>query len=548
MKDTLILTKILLKNSLNKNINKEEMNFKAIAKKLIIFAAVAYIACVIGFLSKQLIDILKEVNQAEVFISLCLLATIIVAFFRSIISSLNILYFSKDTEFLLPLPISSLKIVFAKFNVMLISEYIIELLTFAIPFGVYGITMQLAPVFYIMAILVFLFLPVIPTLIGIILTVILMNITSVFKNKDIVQYISVFFAFAIVIGCQIFTMQTSEMTDFMFANKLVEINGLSSLVGEYFIILKQSIIAITKYGQVSSIQNIIYLIVESIITYLLVALLVSKSYIKSATNVGYGKIKKVKDNLNNFTQKNVRKAYVQKELKSLFRNPVFFLNTILPIIIIPIVMVIPFLTSNSSGANKSQELLLLAVQDNIQNSMGFAICLNIINLLYMFNYISVTSISRDGENAIFMKYIPIELHKQCRYKAMPSFIFNLFSMCVVVVAIKMLFKEISNVFLLEIIAVSLICNAFISYVAILIDILKPKLHWTTEHAVVKQNMNMLWETIFILITIIIIFAICSYFENVHIVAMLLSAILIFTIAFYDNFLKVNSTNIFRKIS
>ena len=165
MKETLILTKILLKNSLNKNINREKINFKAIAKNIFLFAAIAYIACVIGFLSKQLIEVLRKVNQTEVFIGLCLLTTVAVSLFRSVISSLNILYFSKDIEFLLPLPISSLKIVFAKFNVMLISEYIMEILTFGIPFIIYGIIMQSAPIFYVMSVLVFFFLPIIPTLI-----------------------------------------------------------------------------------------------------------------------------------------------------------------------------------------------------------------------------------------------------------------------------------------------------------------------------------------------------------------------------------------------
>lgn len=547
MKETLILTKILLKNSLNKSTNKKEINLKAIVKKLIVFLAIAYIACVTIFLSNKLIEVLREVNQTEVFISLCLLTSIAVAIFRSIVSSLNVLYFSKDVEFLLPLPISSLKLVFAKFNVMLISEYIVELITFAIPFIVYGITLKLSSMFYIMALAVFIFLPVIPTLIGVVFTVILMNFTSIFRNKDIVQYISVFLTFAIIIAFQIYSIRASEMTSFMFANKLIEINGISDVIGDYFVILKQAITAVTEFEEISAIQNILYLIGESVTAYLCVAILVSKIYIKSAIDTISGKMKKNKTYNNNFAMKSIGKAYVIKELKTLFRQPVFFLNTVLPIIILPIIFAIPILNSGASSSPEIEKLLLI-VQDNIQNTIGFAIFLNIINFIYMFNYISVISISRDGGNAIFMKYIPVELYKQCRYKSIPSFLLNLFSMSFVIVCIKIFFREISNVFLLEIILVSLLCNIFISYAAILIDLLKPKLHWTTEYTVVKQNMNMLWYTIFVLVTIIIIFGICSYFENIHIVTMFLSVVLIFTISFYENLLKSNSINIFKEIS
>ena len=225
MKETLILTKTLLKNALNKNVDKDTLNFKTILKNIFLFLAIAYVAVVMGFLSKELIMVLKKMNQEEVFLSLCLLISVAVAFCKSILSSLNILYFSKDIEFLLPLPVSPIQIIFSKFNVMLISEYVMQLITFAIPFAVYGVITIQEPVFFVMAIFVFLTLPVIPTLLGILFTVILMRCTNFLKNKDIVQYLTVFITFAIVIAMQIFMLKTSDMTDFMFANKLLEING-----------------------------------------------------------------------------------------------------------------------------------------------------------------------------------------------------------------------------------------------------------------------------------------------------------------------------------
>ena len=88
MKETLILSKILLKNSLN--INNGKSKLKATAKKLLVFFAVAYIACVMGFLSVELINTLKTVNQTGIFLSLCLILTVAVSLIRSIISSLQL--------------------------------------------------------------------------------------------------------------------------------------------------------------------------------------------------------------------------------------------------------------------------------------------------------------------------------------------------------------------------------------------------------------------------------------------------------------------------
>lgn len=548
MKETLILTKILLKNSLNKNINKDKLNFKNILQKLFLLFAILYIAGVMGFLSKTLIETLKKINQEEVFITLCLLISVIVALCKSILTSLNILYFSKDIEFLLPLPVSPIQIIFSKFNVMLISEYVMQIITFAIPFGVYGVITMQEPLFFMMTVLVFLALPVIPTLLGVLFTVILMRCTSVLKDKDIVQYLTVFVTFAIVIVMQIFMVKTSDMTDFMFANKLLEVNGVARYISDYVIILKQGMLALTELGEVEAWKSIMYLFGESVTAYVVVAILISKSYIKSATNIVSGKRSKSIKKVNKLFMKSPRRAYIEKEFKMLFRTPIFFLNTVLPILIFPVIMGIPIFNLFSSENPEQITALISSTTDNIQNTAGFAICLCIINFLYMLNYVSVTAISRDGENAIFMKYIPIELHKQCRYKAIPSIILNMYPLIIILIAMKLILKEINFIFIAELFIVGLLCNVFLSYGAILIDVLRPKLHWTSEYTVVKQNLNILWDVVFIIIVSIIMFGICTFFENVHVVTFLMSGLLVLTTTFYDNFIKQYYINIFSKIN
>lgn len=547
MKETFILTKILLKNSLNKNINEDKLKFKNILQRLFLLLAIVYIAGVMGFLSKTLIETLQKINQEEVFLSLCLLISVVVALCKSILSSLNILYFSKDIEFLLPLPVSPIQIIFSKFNVMLISEYVMQLITFIIPFTVYGVITMQEPMFFIMSALVFLALPIIPVLLGIFFTVVLMRCTNFLKNKDIVQYLTVIITFIMVIAMQIFMIKNSDMTDFMFANKLLEINGIARYISDYVIILKQGMIALTQLGETVAWRNIMYLIGESITAYVLIAVLISKSYIRSATNIVSGKSSKSIRKLNLLSEKSPRKSYIEKEFKMLLRTPIFFLNTVLPILIFPILMGIPVFNVLSSENPEQTTALISSTSENIQNTTGFAICLCVINFLYMLNYISVTAISRDGENAIFMKYIPIELHKQCRYKAAPSIILNMYPLIIILAIIKLILKEINFVFLAELFVVGFLCNIFLSYGAILIDVLRPKLHWTSEYTVVKQNLNILWDVIFIVIVSIIMFGICSFFENVHVVTFLLSGLLVLTIVFYDNFIKQYSINIFSKI-
>ena len=236
---------------------------------ILIFLAIAYIACVMGFLSVEIIESLKTINQTGIFLSLCLILTVSVSLIRSVISSLHLLYFSKDLEYLLPLPISAMKIVLAKFNVIIISSYALEVFTLAIPFIIYGIYMMQEVTFYIMTAIVFLFLPIIPAILSALISVVLMRFTNMFKNKDIVQYVTVIMSFVIVIAMQFFIMNNSEMTEFMFANKLLEVDGIAKEISNYVIIVKQAFISLTEFESIEYVKNAIFLIVESITIYLL---------------------------------------------------------------------------------------------------------------------------------------------------------------------------------------------------------------------------------------------------------------------------------------
>ena len=543
MKDTLILTKILFKNSLN--INKGKSKVKAIAMNILIFLAIAYIACVMGFLSVEIIESLKTINQTGIFLSLCLILTVSVSLIRSVISSLHLLYFSKDLEYLLPLPISAMKIVLAKFNVIIISSYALEVFTLAIPFIIYGIYMMQEVTFYIMTAIVFLFLPIIPAILSALISVVLMRFTNMFKNKDIVQYVTVIMSFVIVIAMQFFIMNNSEMTEFMFANKLLEVDGIAKEISNYVIIVKQAFISLTEFESIEYVKNAIFLIGESITIYLLAGVLTAKTYINSATNVTSGK--RVRNVKLDISTRSVAKAYIDKERKMLFRTPVFFLNTVLPIFILPVIIILPF--TNIEAVDSFEDLvpLITAISANMENPMGLAIIVCIQIFLYLFNYISVTSISRDGESAFVMKYLPIELNKQCRYKAILGIVLNIIPLLILPLCIKIIFCA-NTIFILEVMLIGFLLNVFINYFGVLIDVLNPKLHWTTEYSVVKQNMNMLWDMLFVLIVGFIFFMICTYFENVHVLTLLLSGILVITIVFLDNFVKQNNINIFKKIS
>ena len=180
-----------------------------------------------------------------------------------------------------------------------------------------------------------------------------------------------------------------------------------------------------------------------------------------------------------------------KEFKNLFRTPIFLFQCIIPSFIFPILIMFPLYREfqEMKGYGISFHDFGGTVNEVLNSGFGLGMVLALINFLYTFNFMSVTSISRDGENALFMKYIPIPLSRQYKYKSIPGMIINMFPLIFVLTVLKILFMELSWSLLLKIFVIGILSNIVVNYFSVAIDVLRPKLYWSSEYTVVKQNLK-----------------------------------------------------------
>ena len=191
MKNILLLTKVFFKNSmfkkLNSNINSKN-NHKYI-QTIGIIVLFAYIIGVFGFLSYQIIDMLQQVKQESLVLGVFLLAIAFLVFIQSVTSCMNLFYFSKDIENVLPLPIKPHQILIAKFNVLMLTEYITILLLALAPFIIYGVLTHAGLLFYLYGMLTLLIFPILPALLASLLVILLMSVSKFVKDKERLQVI-----------------------------------------------------------------------------------------------------------------------------------------------------------------------------------------------------------------------------------------------------------------------------------------------------------------------------------------------------------------------
>lgn len=509
MKEIILLTRVLLKNALNKISDKKSGKIGMI---IIYILAFGYLAGCFGYISYECILTLSEINQEVLFLKLAFSGIIMFAVIQTLFTSLNLLFFSKDIENLLPLPISTLKIIMAKINCLIVSQLITASIILFPTLIVYGNILNCNILFYAISILVVLLIPVVPVVISAFVVVIVMKFTKIIKNKEVVQYISVFLIMAFVIGMQFFvgTSEESNITNQELANEFLSNSNTIETSSNILVTTSSAINAIINYNNVEGIKNLVVLFIETVIVYYVICKIIAKTYIKTAIKfISMGTKKNKRINLSkDIVSDKIWKTYLKKEFKILVRNPIFFMQCVLPTILFPVIFSIPLLFESSI-----QELKSAINSFGVINSKeGFGVSLVLIILLYTFNFIALTAVSRDGKDSLFMKQVPISLDKQIFYKILPGIILNIIPAIYVLVIEKILFTSIEIKMIIILFVSSFIVNVFNNYLMILIDLKNPKLNWTTEYAVVKQNINMFFQFVIYLVEIGFVIGICAILD------------------------------------
>lgn len=506
---TFLLTKIFLKSSVQKITEQNgisDVRKKSKAQITLYILLFAYLIGVMWFLSTKMINVLKEIEAQAVFIDLVFMMVFFLNILQAVFSSINLLYFSKDTDSILTLPLKPYQIILARTNVMLILEIAVNMLIGLVPLVIYGIKLNCNALYYISVVIGLILLPVLPVIIISLISMVIMSFSKITKNKNKFQLFTTLIMLALVVAFSIgITKIDSEtMTDEQMAQTLTSAGGFTQMLKTYF----------PTFGFLSDSvhsNNILTILLETVKTVLVTftgviiyLLCAQKLYFKGLIGSLYSgeKTKKGKIKINAKTGK-LGFTYVLKELKILVRNPVYLVQCVLPALIFPVLFIgLIFILPEEETSGITNALSMMLEFNKPLILMGLVAAMQ---FFAMFIYVSITAISREGKNATFIKYIPVPLYKQYIYKIIPNILMNIFS-TVIVLGIVRYLLPISITDLIIVFAVSILMNISLSMLCLIMDLKRPKLQWNTEYAVVKQNMNLIFPMIFGTINIgIIIF-------------------------------------------
>lgn len=413
---------------------------------------------------------------------------------------ISVFFLSSDQQIYLPLPIRPSEIFTARLFTCLIYAYLIEFIFIAPMMVSYNIVVHPSFFTYIHEILVFFLLPILPISIIFLYTLLLSKVLHVEKHKDAFSIVLSILSVVLIIALQ------------MLINFLVPSEGIMDEAGAVEIFMSQIAFYASKMNwfkpigqfiQAGFISDSAYAILYSGIfifaslgvagmtimlsRYLYQRILLSDPPVKKKKNKEKGEIK--------IKTKYVFRAYLQKEWRTLYRSPTYFVQLLLPPIILVVVFALSFLTFYITDANihNTMDVTFAFLKDFLSTSNSGLpfILIGISFFLCSFFLISGTAFSRGGKDTIFAKSLPLKNGLQVRAKVTIGIAFE----CVFLVALILFGALITSnwIFLLVSLLPCIFSSIIGNYIMLFIDLKHPYLEWENETAPIKQNKNTLFS-------------------------------------------------------
>lgn len=484
-----VLFKTMLRNTFNVIDTKDKKNLKRIL--FVAFIGIATLPSIVslGFLTREALFMLLPIQQEGLVISLLFLALSTMIFFMAIFLVPAVYYFSKDSETLLALPLSPEEIVLSKFSLSMVYEFLtIFVISTPIIVGYISI-MNPDILFYFMLVIVLLTIAVVPLAFAGLIIMVIMAFVPFFKNRDFFNYASGFLALAFAIGINYAMGGTATLDQ----NSLIQLlnNGNNSLLGIMKIAFPNVPFAISALVNSNILDFIIYLGITALV--LVGFVFVSKLvYFKGVIGVNETSASRKNLNLKAYNKitssKGVIFSYFIKEMKLMIRTPVYLLNNISTVILIPAILIITI----ASGVGADDEVVMLINSIDwssgsillIITFAGFVVGI----MMSTMNVITVTSLSREGTNIYFMKLIPMSYVKQIQAKILSGVVVSMVGILFMLIPAWIYFKIQFHLIFFAFIA-SILGMIFMNYLGMIVDLVHPKLIWEQETAAVKNNLN-----------------------------------------------------------
>ena len=501
MSKTISLTIALLKTSFDLGIGNKSKKSNKRNKSLLTFGLftlfIFSFSLPIISLVNEFVLTLSAFNLAEIIWYVVLpIATLSVGVL-SLFTVISIMFLSNDNKILLFLPLSPKQIISARFFVVLIYTYIIQAI-FIVPIVIgYGMTLNLSFTFYIIVFINILLIPVVPLALIVLIMSYLLRYTNLARYRDAFTYLAMGIVLSLALAFNYYFTQAIGAIELDPSEIILNVRFLlvvyGNVINQFFPYLIFALNSLVSNNLTEQLLNLIIIVSINLAVITGVIIFVGPVYLK--TIIGSDERRKNKKSTSVSYNNKPKSSFISLivlEWKTLVRSPIYFLNLILIVVILPLLIVgsVFFGTNASEGQVDLIEIISLmnGLDFNFNNPMYVSILVGISLFLASTTFIAPTAISRLGGSAAFFKALPISYLNFINFKIFWANVLTIAPILIYITIGSVYgFLDVFEALLLAATIVPLL--TLINYLGFMIDLFKPKLDWLNEAQAVKQNLN-----------------------------------------------------------
>jgi ABC-2 type transport system permease protein len=437
-------------------------------------------------------DVLKPIGQDQALLAISMMAGQLVIIIFGIYYLLAAFYFSRDMETLIPLPVRAAQVILSKFFVVMVNEYL-TVAVFVLPFVItYGVRAKGNVGYWVNATLIYLTLPIIPLAIVSVLVVAMMRVINLSRKKDFLIFAGsiVLIAFSMSIQFMIQRASNGGTNMQMMASFLSSPNNLINRIGASFPPSIWATKAIAGGFSLDGLMHLSLFLGTSLLCFGVMMVLAERMFYRGVIGLSETTIRKQALTRDQMSQRvssgrGAIAAIFIREWRIMNRTPIFLLNGVLVVVILPII----FFGIMKSGSDELGRTLLGMTL--LGNSISTVLILSLVmTICGCFNSTSSSTFSREGVQFWISRVIPVAPRDQAVAKFLHSFLIGLLGIVAALIVFS-LFLPLKLGVVTAALLLALVTSAFLINIGMMIDLARPLLDWTNPQKAVKQNLNVM---------------------------------------------------------
>jgi ABC-2 type transport system permease protein len=439
--------------------------------------------------------VLKPMGQERALLSLGVLAGQLLILLFGLYYVISAFYFSRDLEFLVPLPLRPGEVMASKFAVIMINEYL-TVAAVVLPVVVtYGVLARGGPGYWANAVLVYLALPAIPLGVVAVLVVVMMRFINVSRKKDLLILVGSLILIVASIGLQVGLGRSRgpRAAPEAVAAFFTSPDSLLNTVGARFPPGIWATKAVAGGFSGEGLANLALLLAVSLGFFAAMVVLGERLFYRGLVGLAEttGKRRRLtRDEMSRRVSSGRRAvaAVFGREWKIMNRTPIFLLNGTMVVVVFPALFVM--MATMDSGRGEGDGMALLRIMrsaDPLIVTLAAALFMTICGSL---NGTSSSAFSREGAQFWISRVIPVAPREQAKAKFLHSYLVAMLGV-VTASVVAAVFLHVGPAQLAAAAGLALAAGVLLTAAGMIIDLARPLLDWTNPQKAIKQNLNVL---------------------------------------------------------